>query len=63
MRSWGGAGGKLDPEATYRSPASVWYLPKQYGFLDVTARAEALQVVFRDPNGQELQAFRIGRTR
>ena len=59
----GGAGGKLDPEATYRSPASVWYLPKQYGFLDVTARAEALQVVFRDPNGQELQAFRIGRTR
>ncbi len=59
----GGLGGKLDPEASYKSPASVWYLPKQYGFLDVTARADSLDLAFRDPNGNELRSFRIGKTR
>jgi hypothetical protein len=57
----GGFGGKLDPVASYKSPASVWYLPNQYGFMDVTVRPDTLELVFRDPNGNELKTFSIGK--
>ena len=59
----GGLGGKLDPEASAKSPASVWYLPNQHGFLDVTVRPTALELSFRDPGGSELKAFSISKIR
>jgi hypothetical protein len=59
----GGFGGKLDPVASHRSPASVWYLPSRHGFLDVVVRPASLELSFRDPAGVELKAFSVGKSR
>jgi acid phosphatase type 7 len=57
----GGLGAPLSPVATYKSPASVWYAPQQYGFLDVTIHPASIDLHFRDPDGNELKAFSIGK--
>jgi hypothetical protein len=57
----GSLGGALGPEASHKSPASVWYLPKQYGFLDATVRPDTIELHFRDLNGSELKAFNIAK--
>jgi acid phosphatase type 7 len=56
----GGLGAPLSPVATYKSPASVWYAPQQFGFLDVTIHPTTIDLHFRDPNGNELKSFSIG---
>jgi hypothetical protein len=55
----GGLGAPLESVATYKSPASVWYLPQQYGFLDVTVHPTTIELHFRDPNGNELKSFTL----
>jgi len=57
----GGLGAPLNEVATYNSPASVWYDPQQYGFLDVTVHPAAIELHFRDPQGNELKSFSIGK--
>ena len=57
----GGLGGALDPVASHISPASVWYAPGQYGFLDVTILYDTIELSFRDPTGNELKSLSIGK--
>ncbi len=59
----GAMGGKLDPRASHLSPASIWYAPQQYGFLDVRVLPTTMELIFRDPDGQELRSFEIGQNR
>jgi len=49
--------------AAYKSPASVWYAPNQYGFLDVTLHPNTIDLRFRDQSGSELKSFNIGQNR
>ena len=56
----GGLGAPLEDVATNKSIASVWYLPKQHGFLDVTVHPDTIDLIFRDPSGVELKSFSIG---
>jgi len=57
----GGLGAPLDPVASFKSLASLWYLPQQHGFLDVTIHPATIELHFRDPNGNELKSFSIGK--
>ena len=57
----GGAGAPLDAVATNISPASLWYLPQQHGFLDVTVHSSTIELLFRDPNGNELKSFTVNK--
>jgi len=50
----GALGGKLDPEPTYRSPASKWMRVGTFGFLDVSVYPDRMDLAFRDSSGTEL---------
>jgi len=55
----GGLGGALDPDPEYFSPASLWDAFQQFGFLDVTIGLEAANLVFRNPQGDEMKSFNL----
>lgn len=55
----GSFGGIPDITRTYTSPFSQWYASGQYGFLDVTLNENRADVVFRDPDFNELKRFNI----
>jgi acid phosphatase type 7 len=57
----GGFGGKLDPQRTYQSPASLWYKAGQFGFLDVTIEGNQADLTFRSPDSTVLRSFRISK--
>jgi hypothetical protein len=59
----GGLGAPLEAAATNKSIASVWYLPNQHGFLDVTIHPNTIDLIFRDPSGNELKSFSIGQNK
>jgi hypothetical protein len=50
----GALGGKGDPERTYVSDDSRWYLADGKGFLDVDLYGDQLKITFRDQNGKQL---------
>jgi hypothetical protein len=50
----GAMGGKPDPSPSYRSPASRWISVGTYGYLDIDADSEALDLSFRDKSGRLL---------
>lgn len=50
----GALGGKSDPERTYVSPDSRWYLADGKGFLDVDLYGDGMRVTFRDQTGKQL---------
>jgi len=54
----GAFGGWPDPPRTYTSPASVWYVPGRYGYVDVTLGPRA-DVVFRDVDGRTLKSLTV----
>jgi predicted phosphodiesterase len=56
----GGFGGIPNPPVTYVSPASVWFLGGNYGFLDVTVGAK-MDLTFRDPDGKVLKSLTVER--
>jgi predicted MPP superfamily phosphohydrolase len=51
----GSFGGIPDPERTYISPVSLWYVSGQYGFVDVTIETGRALITFRDPSGGVLK--------
>jgi acid phosphatase type 7 len=51
----GSFGGLPDPTRTYTSPASQWYASGQYGFVDITIKANQAHLTFRDPDSRELK--------
>jgi acid phosphatase type 7 len=53
----GSFGGLPDPERTYASPASLWYMSGQYGFGDVTLNGDQCSIVFRDTDFAILKQF------
>ena len=55
----GGLGAPLDSAQTYYSPASLWNLFQQHGFLDVTVHPATIELHFRYPNGNELKSFTV----
>jgi len=57
----GGLGAPLDSAPTHNSPASLWYLFQQHGFLDVTVHPDTIELNFRDPNGIELKSFTVNK--
>jgi hypothetical protein len=50
----GAMGGILDPEPTYRSPASVWFKAGTFGYLDLDISAAGIQLAFRGKDGSFL---------
>jgi len=57
----GAFGGLPDPERSYTSPASIWYLPNQSAFMDVTVSQDTATLIFRDPDYKELKSLTISR--
>ena len=55
----GGFGGQPDPIPTYISPESLWRLPGQTGFAEVTIRGGQTELNFRDPSGNILVSYTI----
>jgi hypothetical protein len=55
----GGFGGLPDPEREYVSPASLWYMSGQFGFMDVTIKENTATLIFRSPEYQELKSFTL----
>lgn len=53
----GAFGGLPDPERTYTSPSSLWYISGQYGFVDVTLNGNQCSLVFRDSGFGVLNTF------
>jgi UDP-2,3-diacylglucosamine pyrophosphatase LpxH len=54
-------GGLPDPERTYISPASTWYMSGQEAFIDVTVSQDTATLIFRDPDYKELKSFTVPR--
>jgi len=52
-------GGHPDPERSYTSPASIWYLQGQAAFMDVTILPDSAKLVFRDPDNNELKSITV----
>jgi hypothetical protein len=50
----GSMGGILDPEPTYRSPASVWYRGGTFGRIDLEASERGIYLAFVDTEGAKL---------
>jgi hypothetical protein len=48
-----------DPERSYISPASIWYMPNQNAFVDVTLSQNTATLTFRDPDYKELKSFTV----
>jgi len=57
----GAFGGLPDPERSYISPASIWYMGNQHAFMDVTVSQDTATLIFRDPDYQELKSFTVTR--
>jgi UDP-2,3-diacylglucosamine pyrophosphatase LpxH len=57
----GAFGGLPDPERSYISPASSWYMPDQNAFVDVTVSQDTATLIFRDPDYKELKSFTVSR--
>jgi len=57
----GAFGGLPDPERSYISPASTWYMADQHAFMDVTVSQDNATVIFRDPDYKELKSFTVAR--
>ncbi len=57
----GAFGGLPDPERSYISPASIWYMGNQHAFVDVTVSQETATLVFRDPDYKEVKSFIVSR--
>ena len=55
----GAFGGIPDPSREYVSPESVWYAPNDYAFMDVTINGSSANLIFRDPDGNEINSFVI----
>jgi hypothetical protein len=50
----GAMGGVLDPEPSYRSPASVWFKQGVHGRVDLDISAAGIALAFRDQDGKAL---------
>ena len=57
----GAFGGLPDPERSYTSPASIWYMANQNAFMDVTVSQDTATLVFRDPDYKELKTLTVSR--
>ena len=57
----GAFGGLPDPERSYISPASIWYMANQSAFMDVTVSQDTATLIFRDPDYKELKSLTISR--
>ena len=55
----GAFGGIPDTERQYVSPESVWYASNDYAFMDVTVNGSNANLIFRDPDGNEINSFVI----
>jgi hypothetical protein len=51
----GAMGGLLDPEPSYRSPASVWFKAGAHGRLDLDVGREGIALAFKDSAGSTLR--------
>jgi UDP-2,3-diacylglucosamine pyrophosphatase LpxH len=52
-------GGTLESGRQYVSPESVWYSNQNFAFVDVTINGADANLVFRDPDGNEINSFVI----
>ena len=57
----GAFGGLPDPERSYTSPASIWYMANQNAFMDVTVSQDTATLIFRDPDYKELKTLTVSR--
>lgn len=55
----GAFGGVPVPPRVYTSPESIWYKGQQQAFLDVTVKTNAIDLVFRDPDYNELKSITL----
>jgi tartrate-resistant acid phosphatase type 5 len=55
----GAMGGILDPEPSYRSPASLWFKAGTYGRLDLDISEKGIGLAFVDLDGKRLYEARI----
>ena len=55
----GAFGGLPDTERQYVSPDSIWYAGNGYAFMDVTITGANANLIFRDPDGKEINSFII----
>lgn len=55
----GAFGGKLEPDYSYKSPASLWYAGGQYGFTDITINGDTAEIIFRDPDYNTLYSYAL----
>jgi acid phosphatase type 7 len=55
----GAFGGEPDGMRTYTSPQSIWYKNGATGFLDITIENNNAAVIFRSPEGDEINSFSI----
>ncbi len=51
----GTGGGRPDPEPTFQSPASTWFLRKVFGWLEVTVENGEARLAFKDAEGRTLR--------
>ena len=57
----GAFGGLPDPDRSYISPASIWYMADQNAFMDVTVSQDTATLIFRDPDYKELKSLTVSR--
>lgn len=57
----GAFGGLPDPERTYTSPSSLWYLSGEYGFVDVSLGGNQCNLIFRNSNFEVLKTFTLNK--
>jgi len=57
----GAFGGLPDPERSYDSPASIWYMANQCAFMDVTVSQDTATLIFRGPDYKELKSLTVSR--
>jgi len=53
----GAFGGLPDPERTYTSPSSLWYLSGEYGFIDITLSGNQCNLIFRSSDFEAIKTF------
>jgi hypothetical protein len=57
----GAFGGLPDPERTYTSPSSLWYLSGEYGFVDVSVSGNQSNLIFRNSDFEVLKTFTVNK--
>ena len=57
----GAFGGLPDPERTYTSPSSLWYLSGEYGFVDVSLSGNQCNLIFRNSDFEVLKTFTVNK--